>query len=119
MINSGKDLFFDLFCNCDGSSKFFETGIIEVCGFCMGRCICTGGMLGCWSRVSGELKLNSSNSHVGSIGHDESKMTMETTAMHGGHGTCIGVNIFCEKFERSICRCSGNSHECGVRKREW
>ncbi len=118
-INSSKDLFFDLFCNGDGSSKFFETGLIEACGFCMGCRICASGMLWCWSRVSGELKLNSSNSRVGSIGHDESKMTMETTTMHGGEGVCIGVNFFGEKFDRSICRCSGNLHECGVWKHEW
>ncbi len=117
-INSGKDLFFDLFCNCDGSSKFFETGIIEACGFLMGRRICAGGMLGCWARVSGELKLNASNSHVGSVGHDESKITMETTDMHGWHSACIGVNFFGEKFERSSHRGACDMRECGVRKRE-
>ncbi len=65
------------------------------------------------------MKLNSSNSHVGSVRHDKSKMTMETTAMHGRHCTCIGVNFFGEKFERSICRGADDLRECGVRKHKW
>jgi len=85
----------------------------------MGCHVCAGGMLGCQSRVSGELKLTSSNSHVVSIGHDKSKMTMETTTMHGRHGTCIGVNFFGEKFDRSIHRGTDDLHECGVQERKW
>jgi len=113
-INSGKDLFFDLFCNCCGSGQFFECGVIEVCGFCTGSSICAGGMLGCWARVHGELKLNTSKSCVGSVRHDKSKVTMESTAMHGRDGMCIGVDFFGEKFDGGICRCDGNSHECWV-----
>jgi len=59
-------------------------------------------MLGCWARVCRELKLNSSKSHVGSIGHDKAEVTMETTAMCGRDGMGIGVDFFGEKFDGGI-----------------
>jgi len=84
----------------------------------MGSCICAGGMLGCWSRVHRELKLNSSKSCVGSIRHDKSEVTMETTTMHGRDGVGIDVDFFGEEFDGGICRGSSNSRECWVWERE-
>jgi len=68
--------------------------------------------LACRARVCREEEIDSSNSCIFSIGHDEPQMAMDATTMGGRDGTCIGVNLFGEKFNGGVGRCSNNSSEC-------
>jgi len=111
-INSSKNLFFDLFLDCGGSGQFFECGVIETCSFLMSGSIGSGGMLGCQSGVCRELERNSSDGHVLSIRHDETKVTMAAATMCGNNCTCIGVNLFSEQFDGRVGGRSNDAGEC-------
>jgi len=68
-------------------------------------------MLGYRARVCREEEIDSSDSCIFSIGHDEPQMAMDATTMGGRDGTCIGVNLFGEKFNGGVGRHSNDSSE--------
>ena len=111
-INSGKDLFFDLFLDSCGSGKFLDSGVIEACSFGMGSSIGASCMLGCRAQVCREEEIDSSNSCIFSIRHDKPQMAMDTATMGGRDGMCIGVNLFGERFNGGVGRCSDDLSEC-------
>ncbi len=119
VVNSSKDLLFDIFLDCCGSGKFIECGFVEACSFRSGSSIGAGGMLGYRALVHRELEIDSSNSCIFGIGHDKPQMTMAVATMGGRDCTCIGVNLFGEKFHGGVGRHSINLGEHQMWEREW
>jgi len=113
-VNGGQDLLFEFLVKGGSECQFGNGGLVKADAF--GNLILGlhGWDVWCVTGVYRELKDSTGECLVGLCSHDQTNVTMATTAACRGNSTGVSIDFLCQQLDRSVGGCADDGGEFGM-----